>query len=145
LGLCPDQTRVSFIRGMRPPIPVGVQSEPGCSSPSYTHTYILLLLASDPGEVSEDATVVDSPGAMYGVFGRLGHGDHQRQPLPKKIEALAGRRVVAVSTGCDHSLALTPDGAVFTWGKGDHSCLGHGEDLSNQLLPKKIEAWGAGQ
>jgi len=24
-------------------------------------------------------------------------------------------------------------------------CLGHGEDLSNQLLPKKIEAWAPGQ
>ena len=23
--------------------------------------------------------------------------------------------------------------------------LGHGEDLSNQLLPKKIEAWAPGQ
>ena len=26
-------------------------------------------------------------------------------------------------------------------GEGDFGCLGHGEDLSNQLLPKKIEAW----
>ena len=33
------------------------------------------------------------------------------------------------------------DGTVFTWGKGEYGCLGHGEDLSNQLLPKKIEAW----
>ena len=65
--------------------------------------------------------------------------------LPKQVEAFAEQRVVAVSTGCDHSLALTADGAVFTWGKGDHGCLGHGEDLSNQLLSKKIEAWGAGQ
>ena len=55
-------------------------------------------------------------------------------------EALAGQRVVAVSAGFRHSLALAADGAVFTWGHGFHGCLGHGEDLSNQLLPKKIEA-----
>ena len=61
--------------------------------------------------------------------------------LPKKVEAFAGRRVVAVSAGEYHSLALTGDGAVFTWGEGERGCLGHGEDLSNQLLPKKIEAW----
>ena len=36
-------------------------------------------------------------------------------------------------------------GAIFTWGKGEDGCLGHGEDLANQLLPKKIEAWALGQ
>ena len=77
----------------------------------------------------------------YGVWGRLGHGDQQQQQLPKKIEGFAGQRIVAVSAGEYHSLALTADGAVFTWGKGEDACLGHGEDLSNQLLPKKIEAW----
>ena len=77
--------------------------------------------------------------------GRLGHGDLQHQLLPKKIEALAGRRVVAVSAGLHHSLAITADGAVFTWGKGEHGCLGHGEDMSNQVLPKKVEAWTPGR
>ena len=65
--------------------------------------------------------------------------------LPKKVEALAGQRVVALSAGWQHGLALTADGAVFTWGKGERGCLGHGEDQSNQLLPKKIEAWALGQ
>jgi len=73
-----------------------------------------------------------------GAWGRLGHGDDEGQPLPKQVEALAGQHVVAVLTGGDQSLALTA-GAVFTWGKGERGCLGHGEDLSNQLLPKKIE------
>ena len=77
--------------------------------------------------------------------GQLGHGDQQRQLLPKKIEAFAGRRIVAVSAGEYHSLALTADDAVYAWGLGETGCLGHGEDLSNQLLPKKIEAWAPGQ
>ena len=80
-----------------------------------------------------------------GDRGRLGHGDQQTQLLPKKVEAFAGQRVVALSAGDAHSLALTTDGAVFTWGAGETGCLGHGEDLSNQLLPKKIEAWGLGR
>ena len=80
-------------------------------------------------------------GASYGL---LGHGDEQSQLLPKKVELLAGQRVVAVSAGVAQSLALTADGAVFTWGKGEDACLGHGEDLSDQLLPKKIEAWSPG-
>ena len=77
----------------------------------------------------------------WGAWGRLGHGDHQNQLLPKKVDAFAGRRVVAVSAGGGHSLAITADGAVWSWGAGGLSRLGHGEDLSNQLLPKKIEVW----
>jgi len=48
----------------------------------------------------------------WGGFGQLGHGDEQDQLQPKKVEALAGQRVVAVSAGAAHSLALTADGAV---------------------------------
>ena len=44
-----------------------------------------------------------------------------------------------------HSIAITADGAFLTWGQGETGCLGHGDDLSNQLLPKKVEAWAPGQ
>ena len=78
-----------------------------------------------------------------GGFGQLGHGDTQDQLLPKAVDALAGRRVVAVSAGDDHSIARAAKGAGWTCGKGETGC--HGEDLSNQLLPKKspkkVEGW----
>ena len=80
-----------------------------------------------------------------GLYGWLGHGDEQNQWQPEKIEAFADQRVVAVSAGQSYSLAITADGAVFTWGEGTCGCLGHGEDLSNQLLPKKIEGWAQPQ
>ena len=57
---------------------------------------------------------------------------------------MAGQRFVAVSAAHAYSLAITADGAVFTWGKGEAGCLGHGEDLSNQLLPKKVKVWARG-
>ena len=75
-----------------------------------------------------------------GAFGELGHGDQQRQLLPKKIEAFAGRLVVAVSAGAAHSLAITADGAVWSWGAGEDGQLGHGDE-QDQLLPKKVEAF----
>jgi len=75
-------------------------------------------------------------GACYN--GQLGHGDTQRQLLPKKIEAFAGQRVVTVAAGSAHSLAITADGAVFTWGGGAFGKLGHGDE-QHELLPKKIE------
>ena len=106
------------------------------------------VIAVSAGGVHSLALTAD--GAVWswggGAFGQLGHGDHQDQPLPKKVEAFAGQRVVAVSAaGGNHSLVLTADGAFFAWGKGGNGCLGHGEDLSNQLLPKKMEAWALGQ
>jgi len=81
----------------------------------------------------------------WGELGKLGHGDQQDQLLPKKVEAFAGQRVIAASTGGAHSLALTADGAFFAWGQGEYGCLGHGENLLNQLLPNKIRAWAPGQ
>ena len=79
-----------------------------------------------------------------GGYGRLGHGEQQRQLLPKKIEAFVGQRVVAVSAGTAHSLAITADGAVWSCGQGTFGKLGHGDE-QNQLLPKKIEVWGLGR
>ena len=78
-----------------------------------------------------------------GGLGALGHGDLQDQWQPTKIAAFAGQSVVAVSAGHEHSLALTGNGAVWSWGDGDCGMLGHGDE-QNQLLPKKIEAF-AGQ
>ena len=80
---------------------------------------------------------------QWNLAGRLGHGDQQRQLLPRKVEAFAGQRVVAVSVGRHHSLALTADGAVWSWGSGGEGVLVHGDE-HNQLLPKKVEAF-AGQ
>ena len=70
----------------------------------------------------------------------MGHGDvEQHQILPKKIDAFAGLHVVAVAAGGEHSLALTADGSVWSWGDGGMSNLGHGDE-QRQLLPKIIEA-----
>ena len=104
------------------------------------------IVAVSAGERHSSAITAD--GAVWswgrGAYDQLGHGDEQDQLLPKKIEALAGQRVKAVSAGGNHSLALDADGAVLAWGRGEDACLGHGEDLSNQLLPKKIEAGAPG-
>ena len=89
-----------------------------------------------------DSLAITADGALWswgwGGQGQLGHGDRQHQPLPKKIEVLA-QRVVAVSAGSSHSLALTADGAVWSWGCGRFGKLGHGDE-HEQLLPKKVEA-----
>jgi len=97
------------------------------------------VVAVSAGDMHSLAITAD--GAVWswgrGTFGQLGHGDEKDQP-PKKIEALAGQRVVAVSAGHDHSLARTANGSVWSWGGGGDGVLGHGDE-QNQLLPKKID------
>ena len=67
---------------------------------------------------SAQSLTITADGSVWswgdGGRGKLGHGDVEDQLLPKKIEAFAGQRVVAVSAGYTHSLAITADGAVFT-------------------------------
>ncbi|EOD37122.1 hypothetical protein EMIHUDRAFT_440441 [Emiliania huxleyi CCMP1516] len=100
------------------------------------------VVAVSAGARHSLATTADGAAWSWGLggAGRLGHGDQQRQLLPKRVEAFAGRRVVAVAAGGIHSLAITADGAVLSWGDGVSGRLGHG-DTQNQLLPKKVETF----
>ena len=74
-----------------------------------------------------------------GDLGQLGHGDEVNQYVPKAIEALRGTRVVAISAGLRHSMVLTDEGAVLSFGEGIYRQLGHG-DKKDQRVPKVIEA-----
>ena len=86
---------------------------------------------------------VTSDGAVYtwgrGDYGRLGHGDEDNQHTPKRVDALASVSVRALACGMRHTAALTSDGTVYTWGRGDDGELGHG-NTSSQLVPKRVDA-----
>ncbi|GBG32388.1 Bifunctional serine/threonine-protein kinase/NEDD4-like E3 ubiquitin-protein ligase [Hondaea fermentalgiana] len=71
--------------------------------------------------------------------GRLGLGDAGRDRLiPTRIKGnLEDEQVVAVSAGDAHSLAVTSDGVVYSWGFGESGALGHG-DTQNRLDPKRV-------
>lgn len=53
-------------------------------------------------------------GANYG----LGSGATGVAVAPQRLEALRGERVAALAAAKFHSVALTADGRVFTWGFG---------------------------
>ena len=73
---------------------------------------------------TDSTCTVTAAGELYtwgtdGQFGRLGHGDKTGQLAPKRVEALRGEWVVAVTCGLHHTIAVTRDGGVFGWGKAD--------------------------
>jgi alpha-tubulin suppressor-like RCC1 family protein len=94
-----------------------------------------MISAGDSHSLMTTAGEVSSFGAGY--MGRLGHGDSEgNEVLPRLVEALSHVVVVQVAAGGYHSMALTRDGDVWTWGYGD--MLGHG-NTDGQLVPKRVE------
>eukprot|EP01127_Copromyxa_protea_P021629 TRINITY_DN7506_c0_g1_i2.p1 TRINITY_DN7506_c0_g1~~TRINITY_DN7506_c0_g1_i2.p1 ORF type:complete len:783 (+),score=106.99 TRINITY_DN7506_c0_g1_i2:14-2362(+) len=78
-----------------------------------------------------------------GGYGQLGHNDpSQHQLIPKRVTHLPeGVKFVEVDGGTWHSVALTVDGEVYTWGAGGYGQLGHlgKEDLETLVLvPVKV-------
>ncbi|BFG02621.1 probable E3 ubiquitin-protein ligase HERC2 [Drosophila madeirensis] len=93
---------------------------------------------------SSHSAAISSQGELYtwglGEYGRLGHGDNATQLKPKLVAALTGRRVIQVACGSRdaQTLALTEDGAVFSWGDGDFGKLGRGGSEGSDT-PHEIE------
>lgn len=58
-------------------------------------------------------------------YGQLGLGTTVQCPQPQLVEALSHETIVSVFAGQYHSMALTSDGRLYTWGWGVHGQLGH--------------------
>ena len=89
--------------------------------------------------------VVAEDGAVYtcgrGDYGQLGLGDGQpRRRLTRVPQALfAGSRVVMVSCGFWHSMAVTAAGHAWTCGRNEYGQLGVG-DTANRLGFTRVDA-----
>ncbi|XP_045676263.1 probable E3 ubiquitin-protein ligase HERC6 isoform X2 [Phyllostomus hastatus] len=59
---------------------------------------------------------------------------------PKKIKTLTDKKIIQVSCGDYHSLALSEDGQVFSWGKNSHGQLGLGREVPSQASPQRVRS-----
>ncbi|XP_056606356.1 alsin [Triplophysa dalaica] len=86
-----------------------------------------------------------------GQEGQLGHGDVLPRPQPVCIKGLNGKEVLRVAAGAYHSLALTTQSQVLSWGCNTSGQLGHMESPTTfphySKLSEGIRVWdiGAGQ
>ncbi len=85
----------------------------------------------------------------FGPDGELGNGETKDSRVPVAVNmsgALAGKSVVAVSGGWEHSMALTADGLVYTWGANYEGQLGTGT-FASSAVPVAVDTTGvlAGQ
>ena len=90
-----------------------------------------LMVLTDEGEVLSSG---------IGKLGQLGHGDREDQWKFKVIEALRGRHVVAIAAGGLHSMVLTDDGTVLSFGDGAFPSGVGAPGADRWLVPQVIEA-----
>lgn len=82
------------------------------------------------------------------AYGRLGIGANwsdQDALTPQLLqECFEGERVVQISAGFSHSLALTESGRVFSWGRNDLGQLGLGDSFTDMYsmedMPRLVES-----
>ncbi|XP_067264917.1 alsin isoform X4 [Chanodichthys erythropterus] len=107
-------------------------SFPGFSpvSPSDSHRTNNMRGAVTTSSTSESRNVLPS---LYtevwswgrGQEGQLGHGDYLPRLQPLCIKSLSKKEVVKITAGANHSLALTAQCQVYSWGSDKFGQLGH--------------------
>jgi len=88
-------------------------------------------------------------GSDYGRQCKLGHAvepdaePNSRRDIgsPTPVPLMQDRRIVSVATSDEHCLALSADGEVYSWGRGNFGVLGHGDEGA-RTVPCRIETLG---
>ena len=99
--------------------------------------------------VVHTAALTESGGVFTfgaGGNGQLGHGSTKNQLAPTRVLAmhLNDEQIVMVDAGGAHTVALSKEGHVFTWGYGGDGQLGH-QDRESLLLPRQVQlGWLSG-
>jgi len=85
--------------------------------------------------------VVSCSGAIFSWGangqGQLGLGDADSRSWPTQVTTLRNQKVKCLQAGQEHSVALTLDGGVFTWGSSACGQCGHGTE-NREMLPRKV-------
>uniref|UniRef100_A0A087WNN3 Inhibitor of Bruton agammaglobulinemia tyrosine kinase n=1 Tax=Mus musculus TaxID=10090 RepID=A0A087WNN3_MOUSE len=76
----------------------------------------------------------------HGRGGRLGHGDEQTCLVPRLVEGLSGHNCSQVAAAKDHTVVLTDDGCVYTFGLNMFHQLGIIPPPASCNVPRQIQA-----
>ena len=102
-----------------------------CNCPFNTSNIIPVAAYTESGELYSWG---------HNGYCQLGNGSTNQGLTPALIQnSLLGRKVVQVACGSHHSLCLTADGDIFSWGQNNCGQIGSGT-TTNQSTPRKVSA-----
>ncbi|GAA0165556.1 guanyl-nucleotide exchange factor [Lithospermum erythrorhizon] len=81
-------------------------------------------------------------GKLYGwgwnKFGQVGVGDNVDHCSPVQVRFPLDQKIIQISCGWRHTLAVSEEHNVFSWGRGTNGQLGHGDSVDRNV-PKIID------
>ena len=95
------------------------------------------MIVTDDGEVLS---------CGVGEYGRLGGGSSEDTYVPSPLDSLVSSEVTITqaAAGTNHSMALSQDGHVYSWGRNDAGQLGFADTYidiySMEEFPRKIDS-----
>uniref|UniRef100_A0A4W3IIP6 Inhibitor of Bruton tyrosine kinase n=1 Tax=Callorhinchus milii TaxID=7868 RepID=A0A4W3IIP6_CALMI len=76
----------------------------------------------------------------HGQGGRLGHGDEQTYLVPRMVEGLANHCCAQVAAAKDHTVVLTEDGSIYTFGVNTYFQLGIVPPPAISSIPRQVQS-----
>lgn len=120
------------------------------------------LAVSTSGELASRTVVAIAAGTSHSLalcsdgtmvswglntYGQLGNNSTVQSNVPVLVStasgALAGKTVVAIAAGADHSLALCSDGSVAAWGRNTNGQLGNNSTTQSNIPAAVTTGFGA--
>lgn len=123
---------------------LGSGNERHCTSPRIVESFV----GQSPTQIAcggFHSAVITADGRLAtfggGEHGQLGHGNFSNKLKPAFVKALEGVFISQISCGWSHTVALSSNGQVFTWGNNDHGKLGLGsrKKASSPQLVEKLQ------
>ncbi|KAK5862724.1 hypothetical protein PBY51_018093 [Eleginops maclovinus] len=74
----------------------------------------------------------------HGLGGRLGHGDEQTYLVPRMVEGLMSHHCSQVAAAKDHTVVLTEEGYIYTFGLNSFHQLGLAPPPASAHVPKQV-------
>lgn len=98
----------------------------------FADSLVNMLVSFTYFSISGDAAAASGDVWAFGCndSGQLGLGERAveaKHAEPRMVRSLKGAKVVALAAGSAHSMALTSQGEVLSWGQSSFGALGHGQ------------------
>ena len=78
-------------------------------------------------------------------YGQLGNDSTTNSPVPVAVKTagtpMAGKTIIQIHAGYEHSLALASDGTVYAWGRNNSGQLGK-NDATDTHIPAAVQTLG---